>query len=130
MKMGCLEETVSILRLQCQRRLAQELPKLGWSTPNSYSDSYRAVGNFAGVYFFSDFDFYEGWARVLYIGQSRNVKTRWARHLTLREIEKSHTSVCKWFLPLESKTLRESERFLISELNPPFNIIGRRRGVL
>jgi hypothetical protein len=109
------------------------LEKLGWLTPNSYGRDYSPVLPIPALYIFSLFDWPKCSSRALYVGQTRNVEKRWSRHSVLPELsrlENNQRWVIKLFIPWDASRLRRDERFLIGALNPPFNIIGRARGII
>lgn len=65
---------------------------------------------------------------VSYVGQSQSLARRLrAGHEILYELRRDHF-VRQWFKCFPENLLRDTERELIKFYDPPFNIIGRRRG--
>lgn len=115
----------------------KSLVSKGWKTPNTYDNCFAYPTDGSAVYLF----LLHGWDHkydlhdfdkclVAYVGMSRQLSKRWSKHPTLREIEGSGRYVQKWFLPTEARSLRTDELDLIQKFNPPWNIQGRKRGLL
>lgn len=109
-----------------------DLIKEGWRTPNTYGGhEYQEPGEFSAVYLFLAVDVVDTeTCEPLYVGMSQNIVARWRAHPTLREVQQQFRYVQKWFLPVEIAELRHVERQQIQRFNPPWNIIGKRRGML
>jgi hypothetical protein len=109
-----------------RRRLAAD----GWLSPDSYSNDFGVPVDGSAVYLFALFDRYDfNTCIVAYAGMSTNLKKRWARHEVLRAINGPEHWVKRWFKPVRREQLRAQERALINTFDPPWNIIGRRRGL-
>lgn len=109
----------------------------GWLTPNTYDNCYSPPIDGAAVYLF----LLHGWddrdglpnfdkALVAYVGMSKRLIRRWAAHPVFREIEATGGYTQKWFLPTMAEGLRDTELDLIQKFDPPWNIQGRKRGVV
>lgn len=102
----------------------------GWRTPDTYGREFEPVPDGPGVYLFLLYldEFFDR-AQVAYVGMSIDVKRRWANHEVLRLIQpRGYTQ--RWFKPERPVDLRLSEATYIAKFNPPWNIIGRPRGVI
>lgn len=105
----------------------------GWKTPNTYDGaSFSALPPAPGVYLLlhinirlGDPDF--GKERVLYVGMSKNLAKRLLTHEVLYAVPGLY--IQKWFIEKPLEDLRIFEREMIEHFDPPFNIIGRRRGL-
>lgn len=78
------------------------------------------------------FWFYESRFKPMYVGQSVNIEQRWRGHNIPPLIHSDmpdNTGITRWFLRMDKDRLKNAERFLIAQLHPPYNIIGRTRGV-
>lgn len=112
-----------------------------WFTPNSYCDNFRELPSGPGIYLLvwramssptKNYKF-----DIMYVGMSKNIRARINGHPTKRLIEsqvakQSHdykfSQVSVYFQPCCDK-LRDLERFFIQTFNPPFNLIGLKRGI-
>lgn len=116
--------------------LTNELVAAGWRTPDTYANDYGKPGDFPAVYLFALFDrsgeSTERYSKCLvaYVGMSTRLKRRWDTHNILPELEESEHWPMRWFRRMDRAALRETERALIHRFNPPWNIVGRRRGVV
>jgi hypothetical protein len=106
------------------------LSREGWLTPDSYSKEFSPLPQGPAVYLFALFrdDFTD--CLVAYVGMSSNLQQRMSRHEVLAEIKKCAGFVKRWFRPTPAEILRVRERELIAAFDPPWNIIGRKKGVL
>lgn len=108
----------------------------GWLSPDTYCNCFGALSDRPAVYLFllykPDAEGWRGYERaiVAYVGMSRRVKTRLSSHDVLPQIETSDSWVMRWFKPTPAKALRETEGHYIRRFNPPWNIIGKTRGIL
>jgi hypothetical protein len=122
--------------------VSSELSALGWKTPNTYdSHTYKQIPASPGLYLFlyDDIDRRKDTCKpeaVLYVGMSRNLAKRQIGHEVYREIitglQAKHGNFfyCgRWFKEVRTEELRAAERTLILKYNPPYNIIGRKRGM-
>jgi len=107
----------------------------GWVSPNTYSNrEYGIITSQSAVYLFliynqSVSECYDK-AFVGYVGMATNLEQRLLNHSILKQISDSGLWPMKWFKPTEAKNLRETERNYIHYFDPPWNIIGRRRGLV
>lgn len=105
-----------------------------WKTPNTYdSDELGSLPQGCGIYLLVRVYFGDLRREILYVGQSQNVARRLANHPIRRlcdaaKIPDSYVRV--YFRPCAKDALRIRERNLIQRLNPPYNIVHRRRGEL
>ena len=112
------------------RRLQSDLTADGWRTPNTYGNDFAEPECAPGVYLFlmgRDFLFHDG--LVAYVGMSRNLAQRLSNHPTKAEIDSAAAWVATWFKPTPASNLRCIERQYIRQFDPPWNIIGRKRGI-
>ena len=119
------------------QKLRASLVEDGWRTPDCYSNLFEVVPDGPGVYlllainrYFHDNGF------VAYVGMSKRLVRRIGpfnpnstRHPTAKEIEKTGLWPQRWIKRVQGRPLRDWERFYIAKYNPPYNIIGRQRGV-
>ena len=110
--------------------LRKELEQSGWRTPQTYCNFFAEAGDFPAVYTFLLCDRWDySVARPAYVGMSTRLSQRWCGHEILRELEGCNLYVQRWFLPTEKGELRAVERSYIQKFSPPWNIIGKERGV-
>jgi hypothetical protein len=120
---------------------ADELKKMlrsdGWKTPNAYCSDYDEPIRGSAVYMFlvhgrDERDQWHDYDVVLvgYVGMSMRLRDRWKAHPVLAELSATRRYIQKWFRPSRAGELRERELALIQEFDPPWNIQGRRRGLL
>jgi len=82
-----------------------------------------------GVYMFSRFDvFPNNIERVLYVGMSKNLFNRSRCHPMVDVIAEKFKYFSFLFMRWPEWDLRRKEKELIELLDPPYNIIHRRRG--
>jgi hypothetical protein len=119
------------------RDFQKRLMSCGWKTPDTYDNCYSAPIAGPAVYMFLSYgsDARDGLpdfdrAIVAYVGMSARLCARWKAHLILREIERRSRYLQRWFRPTPESDLRHEELRLIQEYDPPWNIQGRKRGVL
>ena len=102
----------------------------GWFTERTYSSKrFAPLPNGPGLYVLLDIDIS---ARpfnykVLYVGMSRNLSKRFNNHEIYQALNRT-LDVFVYFKP-HSEALRESERSLIKQFNPPYNLQHRERGL-
>ena len=110
--------------------LQQALVGDGWLSPDSYANHFAPVTKRSAVYLFSVFN-RSDFSRCLiaYVGMSTNLKTRLSHHDVLPQLSGPDAWVKRWFKPVPQQQLRDVEWSLIRAFDPPWNIIGRRRGV-
>jgi len=133
MPFDLLRKSVSLLSSCDLLLLNREFPSLGWRTPDLYSGCFEDAPRCPGLYVFTAFHFYKRSVTPMYVGQSKNIYNRFKNHnipgLIYSDIEQD-MGLTRWFLRFGNSELREAERFLISQLNPPYNIACRTRGAL
>lgn len=113
------------------RPLRDSLEASGWRTPQTYCNFYADAGDFPAVYMFMLVDQWDyKIARPAYIGMSTRLAQRWCGHEILRDLEAQGLWVQKWFLETPKAELRKVESALIKKFDPPWNIIGRTRGIV
>jgi hypothetical protein len=119
-------------------RLQEELTSDGWKTPDTYTNNFAEIPDASAVYLFMLYDNhsksraldYEN-AIIGYVGMARRLKRRLANHSVLAELrELEGLWAQRWFKRIVSAQLRETERLYIQRFDPPWNIIGRPRGLL
>lgn len=114
------------------RALRDSLEADGWLSPNTYiSRIYERIGSNPAIYLFllhnSDDP---SKAFVGYIGMATKVADRLKKHHVLPELRALPGFVpVIWFKPTGHRDLREAERRYILAYNPPWNVIGKQRGV-
>ena len=127
-----LAQTVTAFKIRDWTTINNSLEEIGWLTPNSYGRDFCSPLPCPALYIFSRLDYQAQKGRAMYVGQTKNLRNRWARHQILPHIEATCGPwiwVIKYFIPWDKSRLREDEKFLIAALNPPFNIIGKTRGI-
>ncbi len=113
------------------RELQAILIRDGWLTPNTYSPHFATIENIPAVYLFlmyREFEFDK--ALVAYVGMSTKLQQRIATHNILPLIETPEFWVMRWFKPVDRAELRKTEARYITQFDPPWNTIGRPRGVI
>ena len=108
----------------------------GWRSPNTYCNYFGVLEDISAVYLlllhkpeakgWPGYDF----AMVAYVGMSTRLKSRLATHDVIPKIETPDVHVMRWFKPTPTEALRETERHFIRHFNPPWNLVGKTRGVL
>lgn len=102
----------------------------GWLSPNAYANHFAPLGDFPAVYLFLGYqkDDYQR-AFVAYVGMATKVRRRLSGHEILREIRGAKLEYTHWFKRSPIATLRETERVYIRRFDPPWNVLGRSRGL-
>lgn len=102
----------------------------GWCSPDTYDNCFAPLISGAAVYLFLLYRRYDyGSAFVAYVGMSTKLGQRMASHDVLSKLHTPENWPMRWFKPTATQKLRETERKYIAHFDPPWNIIGRRRGV-
>ena len=102
----------------------------GWKTPDTYGREFAAFGSFSAVYLFNRMGICDDYSFVVaYVGMSTNLIQRMTGHPVLAEISADRIYVQRWFKPTPRDLLREVERHYIQKFNPPWNIVGKKRGL-
>lgn len=102
----------------------------GWLSPDTYCNCFAPLNNDPAVYLFLLYqreDYRE--AIVAYVGMSTKLSQRMIGHEVLAELHAPECWPMRWFKPTRAQDLRTVEREYIARFDPPWNIIGRRRGV-
>ena len=102
----------------------------GWRTPSTYSDHFDEITDRPAVYLFllMNRETYRE-AIVAYVGMSTRLSQRLSGHNILPLLSRDDLWPMRWFKPVERRDLRRVEREYITRFDPPWNIVGRRRGV-
>jgi hypothetical protein len=116
--------------LKDAQAIQRELIAEGWFTPNTYGNCFRPITDGSAVYLFlmyrhGCFDK----ALVAYVGMSKKLSQRLSGHPVFSEIDTPERWVMQWFKPVQPQDLRKTEAHYITKFDPPWNIIGRPRGV-
>lgn len=102
-----------------------------WLTPNTYDQNFCEPGG-RGIYLLAKRTVLHEKRKVkfkiLYVGMSLNLRQRLARHEVLTELKGRFDDVVIFFQN-HSDDLRNLERHFIHYFNPPYNTIGRKRGL-
>ena len=101
----------------------------GWLTPDTYGKEFAWFTNIPAVYLFNRIDMNDWSFVVAYVGMSTNLLQRMTGHPVLAEVAESGLYVQRWFKPTPREKLRAVERQYIQKFNPPWNIIGKKRGL-
>lgn len=110
--------------------LQSELVRDSWVTPDTYTNVFASVGPDPAVYLFMMVDRNEyDRALVAYVGMSKNLAQRVSGHEVRAELDASDHWIMTWFKPTEAAALRETETSYIRKFDPPWNIVGRKRGL-
>jgi hypothetical protein len=114
----------------CARELQAALIADGWRTPDTYGNHYESPKSEPSVYLFVLFkdDMFKR-ARVAYVGMTIDTIRRWSGHEILPQLDQAGRWTQKWFRPVSRDDLRKVEAVYIAQHNPPWNIIGKRRGI-
>lgn len=114
-----------------QQEFTGGLYKDGWATPNTYCNQFRPLTAGPAVYLLLvvKTETYRE-AMVAYVGMSERLERRIATHNVLPELVQPGFWPMVWFKPTPKEILRETESALIAQYDPPWNIQGRRRGVV
>jgi len=120
------------------REMRRELVDDGWLTPDTYcSRFYEVIPAGPAVYLFmlvdndleSDHRFERG--LIAYVGQSIRARARISNHNILPSLNRIPGFwATKWFKPTKPAALRQAEAHYIQKYAPPWNIIGKPRGVV
>ena len=103
----------------------------GWRTPDTYGKEFAAAGDFPAVYLFllHETEYYNH-GMVAYVGMSKMLAQRWCGHDILRQLPSSFDWYRqRWFILTAEDALRDVEKHYIQKYNPPWNIVGKARGV-
>ena len=103
----------------------------GWCSPDTYCNFFAPFIDNSAVYLFllhRRSDDYRT-AMVAYVGMSTRLTQRMASHDVLPELYTPDCWPMRWFKPTPAEKLRETERKYIVRFDPPWNIVGQRRGV-
>lgn len=114
--------------------LRQSLCNDGWRTPDCYVSRWHSkIPTKSGIYLFLHIKMEDGPPRIfeekiLYVGMARDIKARLCGHEIPRLFPDLFYEV--WFKEFEGveRQRRNLERIYIQKFNPPYNIIGRKRG--
>ena len=119
-------------RREVHRAITPRLIAEGWKSPDTYDLHFASAGNIPAVYLFllTDAETFDE-VRVGYVGMSTQLRTRWANHEILSSIRADKRFwVKRWFLPTIADDLRRVEAEYIRHFDPPWNIVGRVRGIV
>lgn len=116
--------------LQDSKPIQLSLIRDGWRSPDTYSNHFAPVESVSGVYLFllHEREEYRK-AFIAYVGMSKNLEQRLSSHEVYRELEDLNLWIMRWFKELPCDELRKVERDCIGLFNPPWNIIGKRKGI-
>lgn len=111
------------------RTARQMLSNDGWKSPDTYCNSFQEITNRPAIYLFfvTNESYQKGF--VAYVGMSQNLKQRMSGHEILGELNLGKFWPMRWFKRTGVDRLRDAESKYIRRFNPPWNIIGKRRGV-
>lgn len=115
---------------QDARELSVWFQEDGWWSPDTYARHFRELPTRPAVYVLMPYcrEFYAR-AFVAYVGMSIDVQRRLAGHEVLREIKSPSVWVKRWFKPTPTPALRDVERRYIQRFDPPWNLVGRKKGI-
>ena len=110
--------------------MTSQLVADGWVSPNTYCNFFAPLIDGSAVYLFLLFKTasYDE-AMIAYVGMSTRLTQRIAGHNVLHELHMPGYWPMVWFRPVPDKDLRSVESKYIAAFDPPWNIVGRRRGV-
>jgi len=120
-----------VAEFSCATTLSRRLRDDGWLSPDSYSREFSEAEAAPAVYLFAlygDEDLRS--ALVAYVGMSINLQQRWNGHDVLALVRQAGPFVKRWFRPTESALLRAVEADLITKYTPPWNTLGKPRGMI
>ena len=110
--------------------MARFNPK-NWLTPNTYDLNFSEPSG-SGVYLLAerkiDFEKQKVRFKILYVGMSLNLKNRLKNHEVLMELQESFNDVVIFF-QRHAGRIADIERDFILHFNPPYNTIGKKRGL-
>lgn len=113
--------------------VAADAVSYGWRTPDTYlSCAFSNIPESPGVYVlegFRDDEVGQKPLGALYVGKSLWLNRRLYSHPVRNELNRENIWTRRWFKTLRADQISASERALIALLNPPYNIIGKRRGL-
>lgn len=103
----------------------------GWKTPDTYGNEFEPAKNFPAVYLFllTNTDMFQD-GLVAYVGMSKRLLSRWNSHNVLPVLNASQYWPQRWFKPVSVDLLRQVEAEYIQRFDPPWNVMGRRRGLV
>jgi excinuclease UvrABC nuclease subunit len=110
-----------------------ELIASGWRTQDSYYKQYEMIPDESGVYMITaitDRPYGTPTTEVIaYIGMSKRLSSRHKAHPITKELYRQKYYCRVFFKRFPTEKIRVIERELIHKYNPPYNIIGKRRGI-
>ncbi len=111
--------------------LKESLVADGWVSPDTYCNWFAPIERISAVYLFMRFEdeFYSR-SLVGYVGMTTNLEQRMAGHEMLPLVGNNAHWVMRWFKPTPGRNLRRVEADYITRFNPPWNIVGRPRGII
>jgi hypothetical protein len=114
----------------CAKSLKDELQSDDWFSPDTYCNFFKEVTEGPAVYLFllHKTETYTD-ALIAYVGMSTCLDQRLASHNILPDLHKPGFWPMRWFKPIAEQNLRGVERDYIRKFDPPWNIVGRKRGV-
>ena len=100
-----------------------------WLTPDTYWSNYAQLPETSGIYMFCQVNINgkERTFKPLYVGMSQNIAKRCRGHEIKRLLPDDE--FIRTYYREANENLRAIEREYIRAFNPPFNIIGRPRGI-
>ena len=109
--------------------ISKSLKHEGWFSPNTYCNVFREPDDISAVYLFLCVSDYED-AFVGYVGMSTRLSQRLSGHPILSNIRRnSDFWVMTWFTPVQKPKLRTTELSYIQRFDPPWNVVGKKRGM-
>ena len=113
------------------RSLCRDLREDCWRSPDTYCKDFAKIADMPAVYMFLLVDSCAfDKALVAYVGMSKRLSQRLSGHPVLAEIETPGYWSMRWFKPVTASALRSVEASYITKFDPPWNIMGRPRGVI
>ena len=122
-----------VLNIQTnETQFKRELGLCGWRCADSYARYFDTVPEAPGVYLLIAYDFDNGRPPfVAYAGMSLCLARRLGLgHEIINQITDDKFWPQRWFCQFGGNEIRAIERAIILTLNPPYNIIGRKRGII
>lgn len=112
--------------------IKKELIADGWASPDTYDNYFKPEIDGPAVYLFLLFNREERYSHglVAYVGMSQNLRSRWETHNILPTLYVGDYWPQRWFKPVDVSELRSTERSYIERFDPPWNIVGRKRGLV
>lgn len=123
--------TDALAGVVCNLRLNDALESDGFKSPDTYGSYFAAPTDGPAVYIFTLVDvhtFRRG--IVAYVGMSIKLSQRWIGHPVLAGFTDPRLHVKRWFRPTHKVDLRRIEREYIQRFDPPWNLQGRKRGMV